>query len=86
MKKTNTWSRDEIKEIPVGTLVRFVHATPRYIGETPQDPGGDLLGTVGVVLSDGVPCGHSWGGLFSIHSNEHDGHVSHYGDFLEIVG
>jgi hypothetical protein len=85
MKEKHTWSHDEIKDIPVGTLVRFVHAAPRFSGEKPRDPSSDLLGTVGIVLSGGSPDGHGWGGLFSIHSNEHDTYISHYGDFLEII-
>ena len=85
MKERYIWSHDEIKDIPVGTLVRFVSAPPRFSGEAPRDPGSNLLSTVGIVLSDGMPDGHGWGGLFSIHSNEHDERISFYGDFLEVI-
>ena len=85
MKEKYTWSHDEIKKIPIGTLVRFVPAPPRFSGEQPRTPGNDLLGTVGIILSDGMPDDHGWGGLFSIHSNEHAAYISFYGDFLEII-
>ena len=85
MKEKYTWSHDEIKKIPIGTLVRFVPAPPRFSGEDPRAPGSNLLNTVGIVLSGGMPDGHGWGGLFSIHSNEHDICISFYGDFLEVI-
>jgi hypothetical protein len=76
---------DRVREMPIGALVRFVHAPPRWPGEKPRDPGSHLLGTVGVILSDGMPCGHGWGGLFSVYSNEHNEYISYYGDFLEVI-
>ena len=85
MKEKYTWSHDEIRDISVGTLVRFVSAPPRFSGEAPRAPGSNLLNTVGIVLSDGMPDAHDWGGLFSIHSNEHATCISFYGDFLEII-
>jgi len=85
MKEKHAWSHDEIRDIPIGTLVRFVSAPPRFSGEAPRAPGSNLLNTVGIVLSDGMPDAHDWGGLFSIHSNEHATCISFYGDFLEII-
>ena len=85
MKEKYTWSHDEIRDIPIGTLVRFVSAPPRFSGEAPRAPGSNLLNTVGIVLSDGMPDAPDWGGLFRIHSNEHATCISFYGDFLEII-
>jgi len=85
MKEEYTWSHDEIRDIPVGTLVRFVDAPPRFKGEAPRGPGSNLLNTVGIILSDGAPDAHGWGGVFSIHSNEHGERIQFYGDFLEVI-
>ena len=76
---------DRVREMPIGALVRFVHAPPRFNGEDPRPPSDNLLNTIGIVLSAGRSDGYGWGGLFSIHSNEHDECISYYGDFLEVI-
>ena len=72
------------RDIPVGTLVRFVEAPPRYEEEDWRDPGEDLLGTTAIILSEAQSDSYNWGGRFSLHTTGH-GYVYHWGDFLEIV-
>ena len=75
------------KHIPVGTLVRFVDAPPRFKGEDWRNCGGHLEGKTAIVLSGPIVDvgGHQWGGRFTLHSTGH-GCFDYYGDFLEIIG
>ena len=70
------------KDIPIGTLVRFVSAPPRFKGEEWRDPGSNLMGETAIVLSEAQDDSHNWGGRFRLHSPER-GYIAHYGDFLE---
>ena len=82
--KHNAWSSPD-KDIPVGTLVRFVHAPARFKGEDPREPSG-LEGTMGIIIENDLEWngGHNWGGLFRIGLT--DGRIfDYYGDFLEPV-
>ena len=77
------------KHIPVGTLVRFVHAPPRYSSEDWRSPGNDnsdeeLDGQLAIVISGPDVDGHDWGGIFNLNTVRGDS-FSHYGDFLEVV-
>jgi len=72
------------KDIPVGTLVRFVCAPPRFADEDWRDPGEGLEGATAIVLSGVISDSYNWGGRFNLYSTEH-GPVVHWGDFLEAV-
>ena len=77
------------RDIPVGALVRFVHAPPRFSGEDPRSPGSDnygegLDGQLAVTVSGPFEDNHGWGGIFDLHTVRGDS-FSHYGDFLEII-
>ena len=84
MNELYRWDSPD-KHIPVGTLVRFVFARPRFQGEDWRDPGDDLAGKTAIVLAREMNVnGHQWGGLFQLHQAD-IGYFSHYGDFLEIA-
>ena len=83
------WRHSPPADIPIGTLVRFVHAPPRFKGEDPRSPGGDnsgedLVGQLAVTITSADDDAHGWGGLFYLNTVRGDS-FSHYGDFLEIV-
>ena len=76
------------RDIPVGTLVRFVNARQRFPGEN-RDPGSDnydepLHGQLAIVITGPDEDGHGWGGIFNLNTVRGDS-LSHYGDFLEVV-
>tara|TARA_R100000008_G_scaffold51322_1_gene30877 strand:+ start:249 stop:512 length:264 start_codon:yes stop_codon:yes gene_type:complete len=84
MSKVHGWASPD-RNIPAGTLVRFVHAPPRYNGEDPRSPGDALLGELAIVVEF---CGndvHDWGGIFMMNLNKTGKQLRYYGDFLEIV-
>ena len=77
------------KQYPVGTLVRFVCAPPRWKSESPRVPGRDndgedLLGQLAVTISLAETDGYDWGGLIDVYTLKGDS-FTHYGDFLEQV-
>tara|TARA_Y100001963_G_scaffold132799_1_gene191784 strand:+ start:465 stop:728 length:264 start_codon:yes stop_codon:yes gene_type:complete len=77
------------RDIPIGTLVRFVPGRARFNGEGPRDPGADndgepLLGQLAVTVTRADEEAHGWGGIFHLQTVRGDS-FSHYGDFLEIV-
>ena len=72
------------KNIPTGSLVRFVCAPPRYPSEAPRDPGDGLYGETAIVLSKRTIAAHAWGGRFELYMPS-EGVFDHWGDFLEIV-
>lgn len=77
------------KDIPAGTLVRFVQAPPRYSSEDWRSPGNDnynenLVGQMAIVISGPDEDGYGWGGIFNLNTVRGDS-LSHYGDFLEVV-
>ena len=83
-----TWNQAP-RDIPVGTLVRFVPGRARFQGEGPRDPGADndgevLIGQLAVIVANGREDVHGWGGVFGLNMVRGDS-LSHYGDFLEIV-
>lgn len=85
----NNW-RNHPKDIPAGTLVRFVYAPPRRgFGKEPRPPGNDnfnenLDGQLAIVITGPDEDGHGWGGIFNLNTVRGDS-LSHYGDFLEVV-
>ena len=84
----NRW-HNPLKDIPVGTLVRFVSGSPRFKGEGPRDPGAGndgepLLGQLAVTVTTAGEEAHGWGGIFHLNTVRGDS-FSHYGDFLEVV-
>lgn len=87
---TNEYKWNNVpRDIPIGTLVRFVPGRPRFKGEDPRDPGpgndGEpLLGQLAVTVSSADEEAHGWGGIFHLQTMRGDS-FSHYGDFLEIV-
>ena len=88
MKKADRWNHAP-RDIPVGTLVRFVSGRPRFKGEAPRDPGagndGDpLVGQLAVTVTSADEEAHGWGGIFHLQTVKGDS-FSHYGDFLEVV-
>ena len=85
---TYTWNKPP-RDIPVGTLVRFVSGRARFQGEGPRDPGADndgeiLIGQLAITVSGPDDDAHGWGGIFNLSTVRGDS-LSHYGDFLEIV-
>ena len=78
-----------MKQYPIGTLVRFVCAPPRWKSEDPRAPGHDddmegLLGQLAITTSIAAPDGHDWGGFIEVVTLK--GHLyTHYGDFMEPV-
>ena len=88
MKETYTWNQAP-RDIPVGTLVRFVPGRPRFRGEDPRDPGADndgvnLIGQLAVTVTSADEDAHGWGGIFNLSTVRGDS-FSHYGDFLEVI-
>ena len=73
------------RTIPVGTLVRFVSAPPRYAEEDWRSPGDDLEGELAVIVEWCGSDGHNWGGLFMVNENKTGKQFMHWGDFMEIV-
>ena len=89
MKRSRLLERAGRTDIPVGTLVRFVCAPPRFKGEEPRDPGSDheghpLLGQLAITTSTASPDGHGWGGIIYVNAVRGDS-FSYYGDFLEVI-
>ena len=88
MSDTFTWKQPP-RDIPVGTLVRFVSGRPRFRGEGPRDPGADndgvrLIGQLAVTVTTADEDAHGWGGIFNLNTVRGDS-FSHYGDFLEVI-
>ncbi len=88
MNEEYTWNQPP-RDIPVGTLVRFVPGRPRYPSEPPRDPGADndgevLIGQLAVTVASGREDVHGWGGVFRLNTLRGDS-LSHYGDFLEVI-
>ncbi len=88
MSGTYTWNNPP-RDIPVGTLVRFVPGRPRFRGEDPRDPGPDnggvgLIGQLAITVTRAYEDQHGWGGIFNLNTVRGDS-FSHYGDFLEVV-
>jgi hypothetical protein len=77
--------RNPIKDIPIGTLVRFVNAPPRWKGEDPRPPGHGILGEVAVVLDYCGSDAHGWGGVYMLHQLSNSEQYMHWGDFMEII-
>ena len=73
------------RNIPVGTLVRFVSAPPRYAEERWRSPGDDLEGELAVIVDWCGSDSHNWGGVFMVNANKTGKQFMHWGDFLEIV-
>jgi len=75
--------RSPNKDFAPGTLIRFVHAPPRWEGEKMGErcPGAKALGKLGVIISGPYDDAHDWGGVFYVHVNGIE--VSHWGDFME---
>ena len=73
------------RNIPVGTLVRFAIAPPRYAGENWRSPGTDLEGELAVIVDWCGSDSHNWGGVFMVNANKTGKQFMHWGDFLEIV-
>ena len=81
--------RNPPRNIPIGTLVRFVSGRARFKGEGPRDPGADndgepLLGQLAVTVTSAEEESHGWGGIFHLQTARGDS-FSHYGDFLEVL-
>ena len=76
------WSSPN-KDIPIGTLIKFVHAPPRFKGEDWRSCGFHLEGKAGVILAGPYPDSHQWGGIFTVHARGET--FSHWGDFMEVV-
>ena len=82
--------RNSPKDIPAGTLVRFVYAPPRRgFGKELRPPGNDnfnenLDGQLAIVITGPDEDGYGWGGIFNLNTVRGDS-LSHYGDFLEVV-
>ena len=74
------------KSLPVGTLVRFVQAPPRYAEEDWRSPGCDLEGELALIVDWCGSDSHNWGGVFMVSLNKTGKHFMHWGDFLEVVG
>ena len=88
MKNSSKWYHAP-KDIPVGTLVRFVSGRARFKGEGPRDPGAGndgepLVGQLAVTVTSADEEAHGWGGIFHLQTVRGDS-FSHYGDFLEVV-
>ena len=88
MNEEYTWNQTP-RDIPVGTLVRFVPGRSRFRGEGPRDPGADndgevLIGQLAVTVTSGREDVHGWGGVFRLNTLRGDS-LSHYGDFLEVI-
>ena len=84
MNKKLPWAREQLVDIPIGTLVRFVHAPPRFQGEDPRPPGNDLLGQLAITVTTAAPDDHGWGGFIFLNTVRGES-FTHYGDFLEVV-
>ena len=83
-----TWNKPP-RDIPIGTLVRFVSGRPRFQGEGPRDPGSSndgemLVGQLAIIVSEPDDDSHGWGGIFNLNTVRGDS-FKHYGDFLEVV-
>ena len=88
MNEEYTWNQTP-RDIPVGTLVRFVPGRSRFRGEGPRDPGADndgemLIGQLAITVCGPNHDAHGWGGIFHLKTVRGDS-FSHYGDFLEVV-
>ena len=88
MDETHRWYNAP-KNIPLGSLVRFVYGHARFEGEGPRDPGADndgevLIGQLAITVSGPDHDAHGWGGIFHLKTVRGDS-FSHYGDFLEVV-
>lgn len=84
MSEMYKWASPD-KNIPVGTLVRFVYAPPRYKSEGPRCPGKDLEGELAIILDSCGSDGHSWGGVFMVKVNRTGRQFMHWGDFMEVI-
>ena len=74
-----------IKDFPVGTLVRFVCAPPRWRGEDPRRPDNKLLNELAIIISEPMIDAHGWGGRFAVHFCKDNVTFHHFGDFMEPV-
>jgi len=81
----HAWHSED-KNIPAGTLVRFVQAPPRYSSEDWRSPGAELEGELAVIVDWCGSDSHGWGGVFMVHENKTGKQFMHWGDFLEVVG
>jgi hypothetical protein len=68
-----------------GTLVKFVHAAPRWKSEPPRPPGQGLLGQLAVVIEYAGTDAHDWGGVWRVHHLASGNEFMHWGDFMEPV-
>ena len=88
MNEEYTWNQTP-RDIPIGTLVRFVPGRARFQGEGQRSPGADndgeaLIDQLAVTVTSGREDVHGWGGVFRLNTLRGDS-LSHYGDFLEVV-
>jgi len=88
MDETHRW-HNAPKDIPLGSLVRFVSGRARFEGEGPRDPGADndgeaLIGQLAITVCGPDHDAHGWGGIFHLKTVRGDS-FSHYGDFLEVI-
>lgn len=84
MKNQYRWNSPD-RNLPVGTLIRFVNAPPRYASEDWRSPGDDLEGELAVIVDWCGSDSHNWGGVFMVSANKTGKQFMHWGDFMEIV-
>jgi len=83
-EREHSWHSPD-RNIPVGALVRFVCAPPRYASEDWRSPGDDLEGELAVIVDWCGSDSHNWGGLFMVNASKTGKQFMHWGDFMEIV-
>ena len=83
-KQEYTWASPD-KHIPIGTLVRFISAPPRYENEESRSPGPNLEGKLALVIDWCGGDSHQWGGVFKVHVGHTGEQFMHWGDFMEVV-
>jgi hypothetical protein len=67
-----------------GNLIQFVHAPPRFTGESPREPSG-LLGIRGVIIGIDVERDpHEWGGIHEIMLPDNK-IIRYHGDFMKVI-
>ena len=84
MNKQSPWASPD-KHIPIGTLVRFISAPPRYKNEESRSPGPNLEGKLALVIDWCGGDSHQWGGVFKVHVGHTGEQFMHWGDFMEVV-
>jgi hypothetical protein len=73
-----------MKGFTSGTLIRFIHAPPRWEGDTPRNPGpGVDIGDLAVIIDYAGDDAHQWGGIFNVAMVHTGDQFMHWGDFME---